>query len=207
MWPRVTVPWWIAVRSAGGSRKAMSDFPSSLSAEFFPLLLPLSPQRNTIGPVVPGSAENASNRIVTLWSRWRNIFPVVLAVFSCFRQTWRPEQVLDAVPVYLVFSPTHQLPCLSACRIGWWLTPPRDTRCPCTSCPERWSPVSVCTFLRAMDPLKESHLPLLWSWAGFHCWPGPAVGEFPAQNDVNLAPAPSLPQVTSVWLLLHTIIC
>lgn len=26
--------------------------------------------------------------------------------------------------------------------------------------------------------------------------PGPVVGEFPAQNDVNLAPAPSLPQVT-----------
>ena len=27
------------------------------------------------------------------------------------------------------------------------------------------------------------------------CSPGPIVGEFPAQNDVNLAPAPSLPQV------------
>ena len=28
---------------------------------------------------------------------------------------------------------------------------------------------------------------------------GPVVGEFPAQNDVNLAPAPALPQVTEVW--------
>lgn len=40
-------------------------------------------------------------------------------------------------------------------------------------------------------------------WPVHHCvsLPGPIVGEFPAQNDVNLAPAPSLPQVTMVFCL------
>lgn len=34
---------------------------------------------------------------------------------------------------------------------------------------------------------------------------GPVVGEFPAQNDVNLAPAPSLPQVMCIHLSLCSI--
>ena len=36
------------------------------------------------------------------------------------------------------------------------------------------------------------------------CVPGPVVGEFPAQNDVNLAPAPSLPQVMIIFIILNT---
>lgn len=51
------------------------------------------------------------------------------------------------------------------------------------------------------------HLDTQWVHSVRHCvcLPGPVVGEFPAQNDVNLAPAPSLPQVM-IMFCIHAFI-
>lgn len=95
--------------------------------------------------------------------------------------------------------------CLCPCRIGWQSKPRRDTRCLCTSCPERWTPVSICVHvLVSCASFRRSVTNrLTWRWMNHCvCLPGPIVGEFPAQNDVNLAPAPSLPQVMFMFFIL-----
>ncbi len=101
-------------------------------------------------------------------------------------------------PATLCASPV----CLCPRRIGWQSKPRRDTRCPCTSCPERWTPVSIrIHVLGSCDAFRRTGRPDT-EWTHCVCLPGPIVGEFPAQNDVNLAPAPSLPQVMIMFFIV-----
>lgn len=85
-------------------------------------------------------------------------------------------------------------------RIFCLLTLQRGTRCLCMCCLGRWTPVSTRPSLRVVQRIVCC--PCGWITFGMLnilllvLMPGPVVGEFPAQNDVNLAPAPSLPQVT-----------
>lgn len=75
----------------------------------------------------------------------------------------------------------------------------RGTKCLCTCCRGRWTPVSTRPSLRAVEnkvlPMSDGQRACCLILVLLVVMPGPVVGEFPAQNDVNLAPAPSLPQV------------
>lgn len=52
---------------------------------------------------------------------------------------------------------------LCLCRSGWQLMPWGDTRCPCTSCPGRWTPVSICRHASvAQASLQQVHSVSQW---------------------------------------------
>lgn len=104
----------------------------------------------------------------------------------------------------LILSASHLSAPVCACRSGWRSRPPRDTRCQFTSCPERWTPVSICLSHADGDHGWFRVRLTATSLCVCVCVPGPVVGEFPAQNDVNLAPAPSLPQVMIIFIILNT---
>lgn len=121
---RVTVPWWIAVGSARNRGKPWATSRSTLSSVLSIAPPTFSPKGTRLVRSCPVLLKTRPVGIVTLWSRWR-LFPVVSAVFSCFRHADQNRCWIPCIPCLLSHAPNSPA-CLPAGSADGWR--PQETQ-------------------------------------------------------------------------------